>query len=102
MSGFGAGFNPNNASNISFNPYQYPSEVCPNCGCEVFAPGVILKKVPGVVLGVGSEEITVPIKVAICAKCGTLSESDQKMIDEETKKAKKAEELKKSTGGLIL
>lgn len=97
-----SGLNTNYSPNISFNPFQYPSEICPNCGCEIFTPGVIMKKVPGVVLGAGSEEVTVPIKVAICAKCGTLSETDKKMIDEETKKAKKAEELKNSTGGLIL
>jgi len=72
------------------NPFAYPSEVCPECQHEVFVPGVILKKVPGILLGAGEETVSVPIKVAVCSKCGTLSESDRKRYDEETQKAQKA------------
>ena len=72
------------------NPFAYPSEVCPECQNEVFVPGVILKKVPGILLGAGEETVSVPIKVAVCSKCGTLSESDRKRYDEETQKAQKA------------
>ena len=32
------------------NPLDYPSETC-ECGNEIFVPGVIFKKVPGVILG---------------------------------------------------
>lgn len=72
------------------NPFAYPSEVCPECQNEVFVPGVILKKVPGILLGAGEETITVPIKVAVCSKCGALSESDRKKYDEETTNAQNA------------
>ena len=72
------------------NPFAYPSEVCPECQNEVFVPGVILKKVPGILLGAGEETVSVPIKVAVCSKCGALSESDRKRYDEETQKAQKA------------
>ena len=78
------------------NPFVYPSEVCPECQNEVFVPGVILKKVPGILLGAGEETVTVPIKVAVCSKCGTLSESDKKRYDEETKKAQKSSGSKPS------
>ena len=71
------------------NPFAYPSEVCPECQNEVFVPGVILKKVPGILLGAGEETVSVPIKVAVCSKCGALSESDRKRYDEETQKAQK-------------
>ena len=72
------------------NPFAYPSEVCPECQNEVFVPGVILKKVPGILIGAGEDTVSVPIKVAVCSKCGTLSESDKKRYDEETQKAQKA------------
>ena len=85
------------------NPFSYPSEICSECGSEVFVPGVIMKKVPGVLLGEGSVEfIPVPIKVAVCAKCGTLSPSDKKKYEEETKKAKEVEKTKTNTSGLVI
>ena len=85
------------------NPFSYPSEICSECGSEVFVPGVIMKKVPGVLLGEGGVEfIPVPIKVAVCAKCGTLSLSDKKKYEEETKKAKEVEKIKTNTSGLII
>ena len=84
------------------NPFSYPSEICSKCGSEVFVPGVIMKKVPGVLLGEGVEFISVPIKVAVCAKCGTLSPSDEKKYEEETKKAKEVEKTKTNTSSLII
>ena len=79
------------------------TEICSECGSEVFVPGVIMKKVPGVLLGEGGVEfIPVPIKVAVCAKCGTLSPSDKKKYEEETKKAKEVEKTKTNTNGLII
>ena len=85
------------------NPFSYPSEICSECGSEVFVPGVIMKKVPGVLLGEGGVEfIPVPIKVAVCAKCGTLSPSDKKKYEEETKKAKEVEKTKTNSSGLII
>ena len=85
------------------NPFSYPSEICSECGSEVFVPGVIMKKVPGVLLGEGGVEfIPVPIKVAVCAKCGTLSPSDKTKYEEETKKAKEVEKTKTNTSSLII
>lgn len=67
------------------NPLDYPSEVC-ECGNEIFMPGVIFKKVPGVMLGQGGTDyVPVPIKVFVCSKCGKLSPSDQKILNEEKK-----------------
>ena len=62
------------------NPLDDPSETC-ECGNEIFTPGIIFKKVPGVMLGQGSEYVPVPIKVFVCSKCGKLSPSDQKILD---------------------
>lgn len=83
------------------NPYAYPSEYCEECGSEVFVPGVIFKKVPGVLLGQGVDIVPVPVKVAVCAKCGTMSALDRQRLDEETQKAKKAEEASKKSSLII-
>jgi hypothetical protein len=78
-------------SGPNINPFEYPSEVC-SCGNEVFVPGVIFKKIPGVLIGQGSETAQVPIKVFCCSKCGELSPYDKEMLNdikktnEETKK----------------
>ena len=39
---------------------------------------------------------------AVCAKCGTLSPSDKKKYEEETKKAKEVEKTKTNTSSLII
>lgn len=74
------------------NPLNYPSESC-SCGNEVFIPGIIFKKVPGVVVGQGSEEVQVPIKVFVCSKCGELSPIDKETLE---KNKKVQEDVKKS------
>lgn len=81
----------------NIDPLDYPSEVCPNCGCEVFVPGVIMKKVPGVLLGAPTETVDVPVKVFVCAKCHTLSPTDQEILD----KSKKATETAKKSNLII-
>lgn len=72
------------------NPFNYPSVKC-QCGNEIFVPGMIFKKVPGVLMGQGAEDIEVPIKVFYCTKCGELSPLDKEMIEKETSKNKKEE-----------
>ena len=66
------------------NPFEYPSEQC-QCGNEVFIPGVIFKKIPGMVLGQGSEPVQVPLKVFCCSKCGELSPYDKETLEEAEK-----------------
>ena len=88
-------------TSIQLNPFSYPTEVCSECGNETFVPGIIRKIVPGIALGAGTEDVIVPIKVAICAKCGALSPSDKKMIEDEEKKTNKAGGAENKSG-LIL
>ena len=59
----------NNVDNMGIagpavNPFSYPSEICSECGSEVFVPGVIMKKVPGVLLGEGGVEF-IPVRTGI-------------------------------------
>lgn len=71
-------------STSAVNPLDYPTEKC-SCGNEVFVPGVIFKKVPGILLGQGSEDVQVPLKVFCCSKCGELSPYDKELLDEHSK-----------------
>lgn len=68
------GFNP------KVNPLDYPSVECTHCKNNVFVPGIIFYKVPGLELGAGSETVEVPVKVFVCSKCGELSPQDQDTI----------------------
>ena len=85
-------------SPINVNPLDYPSVVCPECGCQTFVPAMIFKRIPGVVLGTGSEEQQMAVKVFICSKCGELSPKDKELIGEPKQDA----EPKKSTGSILI
>lgn len=46
-----------------------PYEVCPECGCNVFVEGVMLKRISGLILG-SREDKVIPLPVYVCKKCG--------------------------------
>lgn len=54
------------------NPLKYPNVKCDKCGYEVFEEGVILKNIPGLEIGAGAEDVTYPLTVLVCKKCGTI------------------------------
>lgn len=56
---------------IRVNPLKYPNIKC-KCGCEVWNQGVILKRVPGLEMGQGTEDVFVDLPVWYCAKCGEI------------------------------
>lgn len=76
-------------SGPSINPFEYESCKCSSCGNEVFIPGIIMKKIPGILAGSSAEFEVVPIKVFICSKCGALSPTDEEFIKKEEKLSKK-------------
>ena len=57
---------------IHVNPLKYPSILCDKCGCETFVPAYVFKKIPGVAIGYAGQDVTTPIEVYICSKCGEL------------------------------
>lgn len=62
-----------NDSEMMFNPsavLDSPNVIC-ECGCKTFVEMAVLKKVSGLLLGTGKDEI-VPIPVFGCAKCGKI------------------------------
>lgn len=81
------------------NPLKYPSVTCDNCGGELFEEKLILKKIPGVVVGNGTEDVNYPVPVLVCSKCGTIEKSYRDLLE---KGKKYQEENKQNTGGLIL
>lgn len=77
----------NKKQTLRVNPLEYPSVICPDCGTKVFIPATIFKKVPGLLLGTGTEEELIPIQVCICANCHKLMpEFKQLEIEPEPKK----------------
>ena len=85
---------------INFNPFAYPDWTCSECGHNIFTPGVVFKKVPGVVLGEGKGDVPFPIKVATCQKCGAMFPYDKKSFDEAAKRNK--DNTSGSGSGLII
>lgn len=81
-----------------FDITTYPNEKCDKCGCFLFKSAIILKKIPGVALGAGTEEITYPVKVFVCSECGEILLNDRKDLKlKEFKEDKQIEEKTKSS-----
>lgn len=66
--------------NRSVDPRDYPNVKCDKCGCEVFVPAMIIKKIPGLVIGKAGEDINHPLSVFVCHKCGTIMAADRKTL----------------------
>lgn len=75
-------------STIRINPLEYPSILCDQCGCETFVPAYVFKKIPGVALGYAAQDVTTPIEVYICSKCGELMPEYKAPKEEETNENK--------------
>lgn len=75
-------------STIRVNPLKYPSILCDQCGCETFVPAYVFKKIPGVALGYAGQDVTTPIEVYICSKCGELMPEYKAPKEEETNENK--------------
>lgn len=83
--------------NININPYGYEDLTCAECGHNVFIPGIIFKKIPGMLAGDATRKFVLfPVKVACCAKCGALSAEDKEELEQQAEMAKKAEAAKSS------
>lgn len=75
-------------SQLKINPLDYQSIKC-ECGCELFEPAVVFKAIPGVLLGISDQkEVSMPIKVFKCSKCGKLFKDDEKMLYDNNKEKK--------------
>ena len=96
--------NENNSFNMpQFNPNDYPSLECDKCGCVAFMPGVIIKKIPGVLVGSTHKIQLMPDQILVCTNCGTILKKDREYYkinddgtEDKTKFKSEPEEEKKS------
>ena len=65
-----------NIGGPKIDPRDYPTVKCNKCGGIVFINGVILKEIPGAVVGNGTKPVIVPQPVLVCNKCGTILKDD--------------------------
>ena len=73
---------------IHVDPLEYPSILCDKCGCETFVPAYVFKKIPGVAIGYAGQDVTTPIEVYICSKCGELMPEYKAPKEEDTNENK--------------
>ena len=78
----------NEQNTIHVNPLKYPSIYCDKCGCATFVPAYVFKKIPGIALGYAGQDVTTPIEVYICSKCGELMPEYKAPKEEDTNENK--------------
>jgi len=66
-------------NNIRINPLKYPSIKCDKCSCETFTQAVILKRIPGIEVGTGTEDQIINLPVFVCTKCGEIMKEDREL-----------------------
>ena len=54
------------------DPRDYPSIKCSKCGSILFESAIVIKEIPGTVVGNGSEPVPYPLQVLVCKKCGKI------------------------------
>ena len=88
---FGGMPNVPNIGKPKVDPRDYPTVKCHKCGSIVFNNAVILKEIPGAVVGQGAEPIIAPLQILVCNKCGEILKADveayklEKELEDETK-----------------
>ena len=85
-------------SGQKINPLDYENIKCDKCGNETFESAFIIKNIPGLVMGNGSEDVQYPLDVVVCKKCGAIMKDYRKEYKLEEFAKKKGE----NKGGLIL
>ncbi len=71
---------------------EYPVLECDKCGGVAFIPAMAIRRVPGIVLGIGDKNQLIPEQILVCAKCGEVFKKDRIYLGleekEETKEVK--------------
>ena len=85
-------------------PSEYPSMKCDKCGNVAFVPSIIIKMIPGVLLGSPNKTQLMPDQILTCSKCGTILKKDReyyKLNDDGTEDEKKPTETPQSSSIII-
>ncbi len=69
---------PKLGSGPKVDPRDYPTKRCSKCGGIIFKSCMILKEIPGAVVGQGGEPIMYPLQVLVCDNCGAILDEDIK------------------------
>lgn len=59
------------------DPTEYESLCCDKCGNVAFTTAMIIKKIPGVLLGSPNKTQLMPDQILVCSKCGTILKKDR-------------------------
>lgn len=59
------------------DPTEYPSLCCDKCGNVAFTTAIIIKKIPGVLLGSSNKTQLMPDQILVCSKCGAILKKDR-------------------------
>ena len=97
----------NNLENMQMpqlNLKEYETIQCDKCGNVAFTPAMILKVVPGIVIGTGSQNKILPDNILVCSKCGTIFKRDREYydLDEDGKPNKKEEKPVENKSSIII
>ena len=65
-----------NIGGPKIDPRDYSSVKCHKCGSIVFRSAMVLKEIPGTIVGNGTEPVQYPLQVFVCDKCGEILKSD--------------------------
>lgn len=79
------------------NPLKYPSTKCDNCGNELFEEKIIIKKIPGMIAGNGTDDVNYPLPVYVCSKCGTIEKTYRDILEKGKKYQEEHKEESKGT-----
>lgn len=82
------------------DPRDYPSIKCSKCGSVLFESSVVMKEIPGTIVGNGTEPLLYPLQVLVCKKCGKVLDADVKAYKLEKELGE--EETKNSSSNLLI
>ncbi len=63
----------------NITPLDYPTVACTKCGHKLFQPRIVIKEIPGTLVGNGVTPVPYPLQVMVCANCGKVMEQDVKL-----------------------
>ena len=84
------------------DPAEYPSLKCDKCGNVAFITAMIIKKIPGVLLGSASKTQLMPDQILVCSKCGTILKKDREYYKLTDDGQDTVEEKQESESSLII
>ena len=82
------------------DPRDYPAIKCSKCGSVLFESAVVMKEIPGTIVGNGTEPLLYPLQVLVCKKCGKILHADVKAYKLEKELGE--EETKNNSSNLLI